>query len=181
MAALEDFRKVEPAAFYNYYYLSAVAVGRADDARRELEKAKATGQPDPVLGFLEGLELVREGRFGPAADSILDFGLPMIAAVAYAKAGDKERALALVDSVASNASVEATLVAAVHAVLGDTAQVIDWLTRARRERDYALVTTQVYRAQPPHEHHGLYRDLWDMRDHPEVRSIIESMNVTNLD
>ena len=112
---------------------------------------------DPTFGYGHwglGRSLIEQRRYGPAA-SALRRSIPLSGdspdetaelARTYALGGKKDDALALIarlTRLSRRRYVAPTTFAALHAALGDTEQAFAWLARAREERDFLLVLTDV--------------------------------------
>jgi tetratricopeptide (TPR) repeat protein len=168
---------VDPLSIYTTSTAAAVYIrmGRSDSAAAVLNRMLRIEPSSPRLHYILGWaysgmsrpdEAVREFQFTRAVQN--DPEVKVALAQAYAQASRKGEALALVDSLTSNAMkefVDPAQVAAVYVALGRKDDALNWLERALREESAAIIFVKT--------------DLWfvDLHSDPRFKSMLKSMGL----
>ncbi len=147
-------------------------MGRSDSAVAILHRMLRIEPSSPRLHYVLGWayssdrpdEAVKEFQLAREMQNNADVRVSL--AQAYARAGRREEALALVDSLTANRSkefVDPARVAVVYAALGQKEDALSWLERALREESAAIIFTKT--------------DPWfaDLRFEPRFAAILKSM------
>ncbi|HUQ80113.1 MAG TPA: protein kinase [Gemmatimonadaceae bacterium] len=175
MAALQHARRLDPLSLITNARIGTLLIWahRYREADSVLRKTLEIDPSYPVARVQLARALSAEGKHAEAIaalppDSVrlgsFESGIP---GYVYARAGQRDRALAAARALEARPSVPAEGVAAVYAGLGDRATALTWLERATDARGIGLIFLA---AEPMYD---------DLRSEPRYQRVVQRIGLTS--
>jgi serine/threonine-protein kinase len=153
-------------------YLAYSDANQPDRAAEAFERGVELDPSDRTTQLVLGLERIKRTDFDGAVEALMAAGLPEYAAGAAALAGNEDQARDLLKGLYQRPKPPSAGIARVHATLGDTAEAIEWLERAYREREADMVFLDYWEL----EWFAVGRALWELRSEPRVEAVFQKIN-----